>query len=89
VLTFWSGAVRYVSSIAVEHPHPQHRAPTAGVPHPFRVVAGRAHAHSQPDAPQRHRNGTVEHREPGSPPISGWVCWFAMMWVVLHAPVGR
>jgi len=24
-----------------------------------------------------------------TPSISGWVCWFAMMWVVLHAPVGR
>jgi hypothetical protein len=25
----------------------------------------------------------------GQPPISGWVCRCAMMWVVLHAPVGR
>ena len=22
------------------------------------------------------------------PPITGWVCWFAMIWVVLYAPVG-
>jgi len=21
--------------------------------------------------------------------MSGWVCWFAIIWVVLHAPVGQ
>ena len=50
---------------------------------PQRCLASTPKPHSE------HPRSDGQHRPKTRPPISGWVCWFAMMWVVLHAPVGR